>query len=510
MTWTRPAAAIRSSSSAARAAEPLARAEAGRGRASRQTLFGTNTQPRSRVARTDATGPGSPARNDRTEGRDRNTSGSSPEAGHAGGLTHVDQKTSAESIPARTRRHISSHSPKVDRSETRQIISWAERDGTVRILFTFVGGTGHFAPLTPIARAAEAAGHTVAFTAEPPMASPVREAGFTVFPAGVGREGAPERLPLLEVDREREDRVVRENFARHRAGRRASALLPLCQEWRPDLLVCEEMDFGALVAAERLGIPHARVLVIASGSFVRTELVAEPLHTLRAEHGLAPDPDLAMLERHLVLAPFPPSFRHPAYPLPATAHALRPHVLDESATPPAWLDDLADAPTVYLTLGTIFNMESGDLFSRAITGLRELPVNLVVTVGRHLDPAEFGPQPANVHIERFVPQAAILPRCAAVVSHGGSGSVMGALAHGLPMVLLPMGADQPHNADRCEDLGVAEVLDAVGSTPETIRDAVSRVLSQPSYRCAAERLRDEMVALPGPEHAVSLLERLAA
>nr|BFF04484.1 hypothetical protein GCM10020241_61590 [Streptoalloteichus tenebrarius] len=54
------------------------------------------------------------------------------------------------------------------------------------------------------------------------------------------------------------------------------------------------------------------------------------------------------------------------------------------------------------------------------------------------------------------------------------------------------------------------MLDAVGSTPETIRDAVSRVLSQPSYRCAAERLRDEMVALPGPEHAVSLLERLAA
>ncbi|WP_073484018.1 glycosyltransferase [Streptoalloteichus hindustanus] len=399
----------------------------------------------------------------------------------------------------------------------------------MRILFTFVGGTGHFAPLVPIARAARAAGHTVAFTAEPWIALTVEQAGFPVFPAGVDGNAVPERLPLLELDREREDRVVRDNFAGSRARKRAAELLPLCAEWRPDLLVREEMDFGAAVVAERLGLPHATVLVIASGSFVRAELVAEPLHALRAEHGLPPDPDLAMLDRNLVLAPFPPGYRHPDFPLPPTAHALRPHVLDAgpaagpennretnpenspkngSESTPDWLDTLSDAPTVYFTLGTIFNMESGDLFSRVITGLRELPVNLVVTVGRHIDPAEFGPQPPHVHIERFVPQSLVLPRCSAVVSHGGSGSVMGALAHGLPMVLIPMGADQPHNADRCADLGVAEVLDAVAATPEEVGNAVSAVLANPSYRQAADRLRSEIATLPGPEHAVSLLERL--
>ncbi len=276
--------------------------------------------------------------------------------------------------------------------------------------------------------------------------------------------------------------------------------------------MCDEIDFGSMVAAERLGLPYATVLVIASGSFVRTELLAGALNELRAEHGLPPDSGLAMLSRYLVLSPFPPSYRDPAFPLLAPAHSLRPLALGAAGdnTAPPWIAVLPGAPTVYFTLGTVFNMESGDLFARVLAGLRDLPINLVVTVGRHIDPEEFGPQPANVHIERYIPQALLLPHCSLVVSHGGSGSVIGALAHGLPMVLIPMGADQPLNAARCEALGVGRVLDAVKATPDTVREAVSNALADPTYRRAAERLRDEIAALPGPPHAVTLLERLAA
>jgi len=144
-----------------------------------------------------------------------------------------------------------------------------------------------------------------------------------------------------------------------------------------------------------------------------------------------------------------------------------------------------------------------------LAGLRDLPIDLIVTVGRDLDPDELGTQPASVHIERFLPQAELLPQCHLVVSHAGSGSVLGALAHGLPMVLIPIGADQPLNAARCEALGVAEVLEAAAVTPQEVREAVSRVLGDPAYRRAAERVRDEIGALRGPEYAVSLLERLA-
>ncbi len=167
-------------------------------------------------------------------------------------------------------------------------------------------------------------------------------------------------------------------------------------------------------------------------------------------------------------------------------------------------------PIVYFTLGTVFNLESGDLFARVLTGLRELPINVIVTVGSEIDPRELGPMPGNVHAERYIPQSVVLPHCSAVVSHGGSGSVLGALAHGRPMVLLPMGADQPLNAARCEALGVGRVLDALRATPETVGEAVSAVLSDPTYRASAERVKEEIAALPDWEHAVTLLERLVA
>lgn len=383
----------------------------------------------------------------------------------------------------------------------------------MRILFTFAGGNGHFQPLAPIAHAAVAAGHTVAFAGQAAMQPAIEAAGFTAFATGGTTLGATaERLPLLKVDRAREESDLREGFAKRFARERASALLTLCATWQPDLIVCDEIDFGAMIAAEKLGLPYASVLVIAAGSFVRKDVVGDALNMVRAELGLPPDPDLTMLSRYLVLSPFPPSYRDPAFPLPATAQALRP--LSLSAAPrqdaPPWPVHLPAAPLVYFTLGTVFNVESGDLFERVLAGLRALPVNIIATVGRELDPALFGPQPPHIQLARYIPQADLLPHCAAVISHGGSGSVMGALAHGLPMVLLPMGADQPLNAERCVALGVAVALDAVEATPESLQMAVTTVLTATTYRQNAARLRDEIAGLPEPTYALQLLERLVA
>lgn len=310
----------------------------------------------------------------------------------------------------------------------------------MRLLVSFVGGEGHLQPLLPLARTAAAAGHAVVVTGAAALAPMVEAAGLEFFPTGP--DVVPQRLPLQPVDLERERRVVRDGFADRMARARVTDLLPLCTRWRPDVVLRDEMDFGAVIAAESLGIPHASVLVIAAGSFVQPELVAAPLDRLRGEHGRPADPDLAALSRYLVLSPFPPSFRDQADPLPATAHGFRSTWAVESAAPPV-LERLRGRRTVHLTLGTIFNTESGDLFSRVLAGVRELPVEVVVTVGRGVDPAELGPQPNNVHVERYVAQASLLPHCAAVVSHGGSGSVTATLEHGLPLVCIPMGADQP-------------------------------------------------------------------
>lgn len=86
--------------------------------------------------------------------------------------------------------------------------------------------------------------------------------------------------------------------------------------------------------------------------------------------------------------------------------------------------------------------------------------------------------------------------------------MIGALTHGLPMVLLPMGADQPLNAARAQQLRVGEVLGAIDATPAAIRLAAATVLADPSYGRSAELIRNEIAALPGPEHALELLEQL--
>jgi UDP:flavonoid glycosyltransferase YjiC (YdhE family) len=377
--------------------------------------------------------------------------------------------------------------------------------GRVRVLFAFAGGNGHFRPLVPIARALAAAGHTIAFTGEPLMVPIVESAGFTAFPSGPNLGSDGERRPLLAVDREREDAVLRDGFVRRTAPRRADDVLALSREWAPDLLVCDEADYGSMIAAEKSGLPHATVLVTAAGSFARADLLDDALNEVRAVYGLPPQRDLEMVNRHLVLSPFPSGFRDPRFPLPPTACTFHAPVPGRGATP-NWHTE--DRPVVYFTLGTIFNTESGDLFARVLTGLNQIEATCVVTVGHLIDPEEFGPQPEHIHVARYLPQNDVLPFCDAVVTHGGSGSVLGALAHGLPMVVLPMGADQPHNGDRVIDLGLGRVLDVITASPGDVREAVSAVLREPSYRAAAQRLREEVMANPPPEKTVPLLEGL--
>ena len=380
----------------------------------------------------------------------------------------------------------------------------------MRILFTCIGGPGHLNPLLSISRAVVDAGHAVLWATSASLRGLVENAGFSFHQLGHRPAARPRgRAPLRVADAEQSDDEVRENFARRATRLRLPLVGPLLYDWKPDLAVCDEFDFATMLTAERCGLPHASVLVSATGLQIRPDVVGEPLREIRAEYGLAADPNLTMLGRHLRLSPFPPTFRAPESWRHGTEHAVRPPLPRPPGPRPDWARVRPDAPVIYFTLGTEFGVESGDLYERVLTGLRALPVNLLMTVGSQIDPAEFGPQPDHVRIAQYVPQDEVLPHCDVVVSHGGSGSVMGALAHGVPTLLVPIGADQPMNAQRCVELGVGQRLDAVTATAADVRAAVTELLAVPTYRQEAERLRTELAALPGPAHAAALLEQVA-
>jgi UDP:flavonoid glycosyltransferase YjiC (YdhE family) len=372
----------------------------------------------------------------------------------------------------------------------------------MRILFTFIGGIGHFRPLVPVARAVEAAGHEVRVAGSGKVTAAVEAAGFTTFATSGPRPAdapAPVPEPLEPADTAAQEEHFAAAFGGPGARRHAAALLEIAGSWKPDVIVRDEADFGTAVAAEKLGIPCTTVLVLASGALLRKDLLAGPLGEVRAEHNLPPDPELTFLDRDLVLSPFPSSFRDPSFPLPANTFSYR-----TTEIPPAG----PHLPTVYFTLGTVFQPDTDDLFTRVLTGLRELSANVIVTVGERNDPAALGPQPDHVRIERFIPQDDLLATCDLVISHGGSGSVLGALAHGLPSVVLPLGADQPHNAQRIVELGLGQTLDPVTVTPHQVTRAAAEVLANSNYKRAAERLQAELNALPDVAQAVPLIESL--
>lgn len=379
----------------------------------------------------------------------------------------------------------------------------------MRVLFGFAGGRGHLDPLRALAGAAREAGHEVAFSGRPWMRPQVEALGYLFLGAGPDEGLTPQRQPLRRRSLEEEERGFATGFAGRIAAARAPGLLEYVREWAPDVVVWEESDFAAPVVAERLGLPHASHRVIASGALATLELLVEPLDGLRRAHGLAPDPHLSMLDRYLTLSPFPPVFFDPARQRPPTLHFYRATTAGAPPTErPEWLPE-GDGPLVYFTLGTIFNVEAGDLYARVLEGLSTLPMRTIVTVGRELDPVELGPQPERIGVARFIPQAELLPLVDAVISHGGSGTVLGALAHGLPQITLAMGADQPHNARRIEELGLGLALDPHTVTAGELAAAVRRLLAAPNYRRAAARVGAEMATLPGPGLALSLVERLA-
>jgi MGT family glycosyltransferase len=141
-------------------------------------------------------------------------------------------------------------------------------------------------------------------------------------------------------------------------------------------------------------------------------------------------------------------------------------------------------------------------YRAALEAVAGLPVRVLMTIGRETDPDSLGAPPANVHVEPWVPQADVLGRAAAVIGHGGSGTTLGSLAAGVPQVVVPLFADQPQNATRVAAVGAGLAAQA---EPDSIRDALQRILDDDSYRGAAAGIAAEMRALPPVDDALAAL-----
>ena len=382
----------------------------------------------------------------------------------------------------------------------------------MRALFTCIQGYGHFHPMVPLARALEDAGHEVAFASAAPFCRRIEMAGFTAFAAGIDLGTAyEETLRRTEAASVADDvwAVGAHMFAGVAAPAKAGDLVELADQWAPDLVIHDPTDFAGPIAAAHLGLSYASHSFGALMPEPFTRLAAEVVEPHWRAWGLDPGP-LGGMFRHLYLDICPPSFQAPHIEEVAVTHPLRPVPFDlvgDTGLPP-WVGTLPPVPTVYVTLGTVDNDAPG-VFETVLDGLRGEPLNVVVTVGPRRDPAELGPQPENVHVESYIPQSLLFPHCDVVVTHGGSATTLAALAHGLPLLVLPQGANQFWNAERCAAVGAGLALVGPELTPDAVRAHVRTLLEDPGYRDGARRLRAEIEQMPGPEGAVERLEQLA-
>ncbi len=368
--------------------------------------------------------------------------------------------------------------------------------------------------MEPLARAAAGAGHEVGFATAADFCPHVEKAGFAAFPAGLSLpeqlEEAARRFPeqhALAPGKERFQSFVPRMLAGVAAPPRASDLVPIVREWRPDLLVHDETELGAPVAAAVAGVPCADHSV---GIFRPLEM-ARLAGATSAPLQRAWDVDLgpfAGLYRHLYLDVCPPSLQSPEIGQIDIAHQMQnAHIDTGDERVPGWVDELPAVPTVYVSLGTIFN-RSPEVFAAILEGLRDSDLNVIVTIGAGNDPAALGPQPDNVHVEGFIPQSALLPYCDLVVNQGGT-AILPILAHGLPLLILPQAANQFHNAEACVSAGVARRLLPSEVTAAAVRRDVRALRGEASYGERARHVAHEIEAMPGPEDGVRLLERLA-
>jgi UDP:flavonoid glycosyltransferase YjiC (YdhE family) len=383
----------------------------------------------------------------------------------------------------------------------------------MRVLLTCRPLAGHYRPMLPLARAFARAGHEVAFASGQAIAGEAEADGFTAFRAGLDADSReqlarafPEwgSLPPSQI----RTFVFTELFVRIELGPRADDLVTIVEGWRPQLLVHDVAEFAAPLVATRFGIPYADH---SYGPVVLTDIVraaGEAAAPLWRTRGLSPA-EFGGLYRHLYLDVCPPGLQV-EHALPADVQGIRSfESIPSAATKPAWLEAMPGLPIVYATLGTVYN-KNLDVFRTVIEGLRGEALNIVVTVGRQNDPAVLGRQPANVRVHRFVPQESLLPHCAAAVTHGGAGSTLGALASGLPVLVIPQGADQFYNAERVVAAGAGIALMPDQLTAESAREAVRELLGDDAFRSAAQRIKQEFESMPDAMQAVAALERLVA
>jgi UDP:flavonoid glycosyltransferase YjiC (YdhE family) len=375
-----------------------------------------------------------------------------------------------------------------------------------------LGGAGHLGPLLPFLAAARRRGDETLIIGPPALRDMVGRAGYGFRAGGEPPEAevAPirERLPVAPAG-EASLLGNRELFGRMATTAMLPGMHEACAEWSPHLVLREPCEYASAVAAQQMGIRHAQVAVSLAEAEAGSIAAAAPAledHRRGLVQEILGSPYLTRFPASLDPSPFRRTVR---FRVPGTR--------DHTALEDWWGG--SDAPLVYATFGTVLGHMSiaPGIYRMALAAVARLEVRVLLTVGHRFDRTALGPVPANVHVEPWVEQAHVLAEADLVVCHGGSGTVFGALAAGVPLVVTPLFADQFVNGQRVADGGAGLVVEPEGGDDDGTRrllgdgdapriaDAIDAVLETASYGRNARRIAREMAGVPSVDEVLDAL-----
>jgi UDP:flavonoid glycosyltransferase YjiC (YdhE family) len=387
----------------------------------------------------------------------------------------------------------------------------------VRVLFATTANDGHLGPLLPFARACGSAGHEVRVAAPVSFGDALARAGLRHEPFA---DAPPDvigpvmaSLPTMSP-KEANDVVLREVFGRIDAQAALPALLETVERWRPQVIVRESAELASVAAAERAGVPHVHVCIGMHEVASRfAETIADPLEELGRLAGLAEGQLGAALDAETIFSLVPELLDFATSQTPPKAHAFKRFHEPTPATSEPRSADWGDPnlPLVYVTFGSVVGSipTFAGVFREALDALADLDAQVLMTVGRQVDPDGLGPLPANAQVRQWLPQDAVLAHAAAMLGHGGFGTTMGALTAGVPQVVSPLFTfDQVVNGDHVASVG-AGITTAIW--PGAVGRAAAelpRLLADPTYAESSRRVAAAIAELPPPSEAVPVLTGL--
>ncbi len=384
----------------------------------------------------------------------------------------------------------------------------------MKVLVTVVPQAGHVYPLVPLTKALVEQGDDVVVATGPDAIPLASDSGARVTAVGKGFDAWWEALSArtrgVPGDGLAPERVIPyflpRLFAEAGTVDMVDDLLALAKAFEPDLIMHDGFTFAAPLVAALLGVRAAHHTIGSPVDVTTLETCADVLSPLWRSMGREVPP-FAGIYSGVTIDVFPPSLGF-AFPAIATdVRPMRPTKLPlraRDAQLPPTLADLPERPIVYGTLGTMSNTDTS-VFRAILDGLADESVNVVLTIGSNNDPSALAPVPPNARVEQFVPQASLLPHCVAVIHHAGSGTMLGALAHRLPQLAVPQGADNFVNARLLESAGAGRVIPSGDVTAERLRADVRTILDDARYRANASRIGDEIARMPPPAQVAANL-----